>query len=685
MIPKFYTVLVFLFVFLFLQHLDPPYHHLKLSLTVTGPADTYQVFFDRGEGLNIADSIYLRFPGGDSEQTVSVILPAVEILQIRIDPGTKLSKLLIREICLGIRCWRGDTLVTEFRPRRDISDFILKDNSLFISTYGKDPIFETQPFLTDELKRLSSEPKLSHLFFAALAAVLSFFALRLRRPALITNHLTSISLASSLIATLLFFLGTHQIARLVPPFQGADESDHAGKLIALETENICGNAPGKFAELWSTVASLPHHPENKLSHSLVDKLFSEIHPAPPESSLGTGACRYNNSYLLPVGGINALQHNVVNEVPAINYLYNSRRALSLFAAFIWALGFLIIIFGKGNPFISSDSLVSLRLASYLTAFQFMFLPQVMFLSSVLSQDYLLIAMGVIATCSIFFRVKWLSDFLLIGALWVASAKIFYLLPLGFLVVLHYFFFFQRTPLITKHRFKLSLMALSALPLSIAAVRGVVLRYCASNYCYRLERGGVFHSWSRFGVELKEMFLGWGTLTLPYSFYRDSAFGAFGWLDSYLTTATRDLFIMPTMFALVVGVGAVLYHTGRMVVEGNGKAFKAYWPIYWSFCYWLLAVLSLYLVMVLMQGWCGEGSKFGCGYQKRYELPLYSFIPLGCFYLALHFFQRRRLFPLLLVAQIIVGWTSYNAQLKVIEDRYFDSPSVIDYYLRKLES
>jgi hypothetical protein len=104
-----------------------------------------------------------------------------------------------------------------------------------------------------------------------------------------------------------------------------------------------------------------------------------------------------------------------------------------------------------------------------------------------------------------------------------------------------------------------------------------------------------------------------------------------------------------------------------------------------FCaYWILAFLSLYVVFFVMLQWCGAGADFGCGYQKRYELPLYPFIALTLFLfsidcvsrLAERFYRdkgvRILLFFFLVCCQSVCCYYTYRGMLQTIHSRYFVS-------------
>jgi hypothetical protein len=107
--------------------------------------DTYQVFYDRGNGYNEADSVRTSVEGGDFAK-VRFQLPRAKITKIRIDPGTRESVSLIKSICLESvlrkHCWSASDIHREFKPLHDIAAFSIEDNLLHVDSTGSDPYFE---------------------------------------------------------------------------------------------------------------------------------------------------------------------------------------------------------------------------------------------------------------------------------------------------------------------------------------------------------------------------------------------------------------------------------------------------------------------------------------------------------------------------------------------------------------
>ena len=113
----------------------------------------YQVFYSRGKRFNKQDSLVTRVKSNPSAMQIHWYeFPGQSINTFRIDPGTQPGQITIKSIMvqhefhrlkfrIPLYRWQGNQLLSEFQPIHDISDFILTEQGLTVTSTGKDPYF----------------------------------------------------------------------------------------------------------------------------------------------------------------------------------------------------------------------------------------------------------------------------------------------------------------------------------------------------------------------------------------------------------------------------------------------------------------------------------------------------------------------------------------------------------------
>ena len=148
-----FLLFAFLFVLLTipLLFLDvrPEY---RLVLEASG-FERYQVFYHTGPmGFSAPDAAMgatsVRKPeAGGVFYTLAFPIPDKPLNNIRIDPGDREGRILIRSIRIQatrlftVHRWKAEEIVRDFKPWKDIGEFAERDGVLVIQSTGRDPYF----------------------------------------------------------------------------------------------------------------------------------------------------------------------------------------------------------------------------------------------------------------------------------------------------------------------------------------------------------------------------------------------------------------------------------------------------------------------------------------------------------------------------------------------------------------
>jgi hypothetical protein len=256
-------------------------------------------------------------------------------------------------------------------------------------------------------------------------------------------------------------------------------------------------------------------------------------------SLGSNACAYNSLYVLLPGSLNQMRGITPESTPPLDFIQHTRRHISYVATLLWCLGICMCLFGRAPAGLSPVAVLPLRLACLFVLLFCMFIPQVVWMSSVVSQDYLLIPLLSSAFVSLFFRVRMLSLAMLTCSLIAASSKVVYLIP-GCLIATLYFavpatlnnetrLLDRKLPQTIRKYPSRILWTLYAFAVvgTFVLLRTAIHEYCTESNCYGIETASIFGDPTGAIHELKSMVASFYVLSLPHLFLRDSAFAHFG--------------------------------------------------------------------------------------------------------------------------------------------------------------
>jgi hypothetical protein len=676
----------------------PPYAPLLIELSASGPAGTYYFLYSSSSEYSAADAVKSFHPGGAEFHTHSVTIPAKKLQHLRIDPGTATGTVRIKNLCITSvqepeekqRCIKGQELESTLRPRRGISNFNFDANTLNITIADGWAYIETVPAFADILLTLGKQSlwRVYSTTLLVFVLLLLLLALARRVPFSIHSPRTGTVFKGFALGVplLLFFVGTSTLSRATPLFQGPDEPDHLAKLIAAQEGTQCPLAPKRMERAINAVKHLPHHPERTLNMSDVKQLFDRPYKSGKKQTkaLGSNACAYSALYVSGPALLNQLLGLSAETTHPVRYSAVSRLGTSIVATILWGACLLLVLFGKSVSEEFEQLLPAIRAAGFLTALYIMFIPQTMWLSAVVSQDYLLIPLGLTAVLSVFLRIRIFSELLLILSVVAGSSKVIYLVQIVPCALLHFAATFRLFPSL---RSLLLTVAVGAGSLFFAG-KMFIQGYCTENNCYGIETAGVFRSLADFPGELLQIGSTLGAMHLPGFFHRGSAFAHLGWLDTTIPDRFGVLYGTSATTAFVI---ALLLLPLCLLTKKSFPVNEALHISCKALFIWLAGLITLYFSVVIMAHWCGSGSEFGCGYQRRYGLPVYGIVPFCLFLLPLaiaRFMEtgskQRYLFfvpliSILICIQALVTLSAYQASLTALEKRYFDSPATQNRY------
>jgi hypothetical protein len=719
-----FYILLYIPVLLFIEY-NFSFDSLRISLESSHFEGNFQLHYDIFRQFNKNDIIEKDYRSIQEGDKFSVTLPPVFVRKFRIDPGESPGKIHLKEICLSNTvfpersvCLKGQQIIENFNiyPHGTTSDFrVNEDGFAEIQSTGNDPSIITSSRFFGRIWEISHTVNFTAHILALIVFSLLFFGGN-RYTKYISQNLswTSVSkrwkqflqLSITLIALFLigfvFFNATSKIRNNTPPFQGADELAYTGSYYSWENDIPCGSIPESFVNLNAATEFLPFQSKEHIDSTRLTRILEAGRDSADLVSFKNTSCGYNKFYiLLP----NLIHHMVIGKSTGADYpirfLDSLRKTYSLSAIVYWLLSFVLLIWGSPLIAMGERTTLTLRLAGILGLVHMMFLPQNIWISSIVTPDSIIIAGGSFLILSALFRIRIFSDVFLWLSMVAMSVKWAYLIPFAVVPLFHYAcIFWKALPRQTRLKqigrfsskkgwFGIFLIMMLIPPMGYLSIRFIYFAYCKGVDCFVLKTASLFRDFGLFLQQLKFMIMEIKVLAFPHAFHVDSAFGLFGWLDTPITGSSSMIYMMPLLFSIAYGIGCFLLCSLKRLTGGNSNYRETGIRIYalLAIIFWLVSFMMIYLLLVRLKVWCGPGMDFGCGYQKRYELPLYSFMPIIGFFLFFHFSiqlisdPKRAKSVLIILFILILGFQfkaislTIQTQVETIANRYFENAEI----------
>lgn len=154
-------------------------NRLEIDLLKANNADIYQVYYDFGHGFSERNSQEVAVNKNTGPISISFNLPASNIRNIRIDPGTQGLEIAIRSIKLNTgsfsKIWTAEEIEKDFKPLHQIGYFKERKGVLYIKTTGNDPYFTSTVNLRPLFEGKARSAALFKVFLCLLSAVIIGF------------------------------------------------------------------------------------------------------------------------------------------------------------------------------------------------------------------------------------------------------------------------------------------------------------------------------------------------------------------------------------------------------------------------------------------------------------------------------------------------------------------------------
>ena len=152
--PKWPLIIIFIVIaFILINRINLQPNSIVMEVVSPENDDTYQLYYDTGNGFNETDSI--RTEVRKNNNTLEVInfpLPEKQIKSIRFDPGSHKGNIIIKSIKvnhnfyrlgfnLTLLKWKSENFSKHFKPLNHISNFNEKDGNVYIIASDNDPYF----------------------------------------------------------------------------------------------------------------------------------------------------------------------------------------------------------------------------------------------------------------------------------------------------------------------------------------------------------------------------------------------------------------------------------------------------------------------------------------------------------------------------------------------------------------
>lgn len=185
---------------------------LSIDLVNQKAEDTFQIFYDSGQGYNEDHSVKANVVKKPEMQTIDFRLPDTLIKRIRIDPGTKEGLIMIRSIALRhdadiLYLWDAKSIMRDFKPLNMISSFTGKNDFIYIQSTGIDPYFESTSAFKSLYIKLRKPVKYFRILLALNVAIIIFAIIFFSKSLYNIVKRLQILLWSVLILSGGFFLG----------------------------------------------------------------------------------------------------------------------------------------------------------------------------------------------------------------------------------------------------------------------------------------------------------------------------------------------------------------------------------------------------------------------------------------------------------------------------------------------
>jgi hypothetical protein len=434
-------------------------------------------------------------------------------------------------------------------------------------------------------------------------------------------------------------LGVHVYeAKITPFFQGPDEIVHVANSFygfdqVMGSKPRCGDVTYEMYSMSRTLLKLPFHSYNKVTADDVNKLkiIGEKVIA-PESTVkkqfvSGDACGYLNLVNKYFFNIFTIPKALVKgSITNTEYLYLLRLGSIFFAFLIYSLSVFIIMKGKfifkGLISVNEDLL---RAGMLLCLLMYMGIPQNVFMTSVINQEAYLVPFGALLFISLLFRIKGLSELMILSSIYVFSFKPVYLPYVLFVVTFYVAYYLRNKINLYKSISFISIMAFLIVLIAPFLMKFVYLKTGVSFLSDKMFfMNDLWHYYSNIGMNMSDVFTQ-RLLHVP------SFFGNFGWLDAKMPNGAFWSYLA-IFLALFIVLIINLYRYWPKV-----KCFKefisktsTYNKISAIFIFICLPVISAFVLYVTYEAlyvWClgkFDSAVWSCGVQGRYFLPIYFY-------------------------------------------------------------
>jgi len=723
--------------------LDPGVR-VSMTLWVEGDGLSRIYYSDQDGGFNELLSRRWEIAGGEW-RTLSSALPGFRRIEtVRLDPVNQPGLIRLADVVLESR-WarielRGSALVAALFGASQLRLLEVEASESRWLALGEDPharLALPRRLYVPEPSRIAGDVALIALPALLFWLMLEWLWLRLRRRSLgaALQHLPEalgraaserparlILLLTVLIWPLLLATQFHT-ARVTPFFQGPDETPHTANAFA-GFDRIWGAGQADCRAYWSAHFSvyevtlkLVRRPMVGLTESDIAALeriaaTSRWDPAgvdlvlPPHRSCLSDKWFFNTGYNLLAGPLSLL----LPEFNAIDYLLWLRHGQSVLAALFALLS--VLVLARGRCVLADRWPVNvnlLRVWLFLAVVAYQFIPQYLFLSSVVSHAAYLVPPALFVAISFLFRIRGITELGLALAAFAFLPRRAAYVGLVALVLAWYVALWLEQRL----RWRWSVYAVVGGVVLIASTAPTLLFWLHGvrdslpvviprDMMVLRDSGHYFRElWSLTSMLWSGNFLHWA-----------SFFGYFGWLDTPLPASGVQAYrAMLLVVIALIATSALprVWRSGTVLLTGRGMH-RAGAGSPWQ---WLghvagsrlvgpmlLALVAIPLVVsvagyaVFELRWLPRYA-WGQTVQGRYFLPLYMY-PIVYLYAAHALLLGWRWQPtpwrhrevglsLLLVMLAMVVALSYTVMLmsSTLAVRYFENPDVLARYLQLL--
>ncbi len=162
------------------------YHRVQIVVdSKVQTEDTYQLFYDTGNGFNEQESLQARISSSNEIQSTIFTLPVAptRIIGFRLDTGSITKEIEIEKISLKTKqetfSWGPQEILAKFSGQVDYSLKEVRNNMLHLETTGNDPQLVYTGILTDKIDVIDTEKNTVYsllfvLFYFGIGTILYF-------------------------------------------------------------------------------------------------------------------------------------------------------------------------------------------------------------------------------------------------------------------------------------------------------------------------------------------------------------------------------------------------------------------------------------------------------------------------------------------------------------------------------